>query len=111
MYIDLNNCRIKKLKKPLRTKIELKRKHKKSIASIKPEKIRKTLYNYKVAQNNCKQIIKVHEAKSLESKLIQISKLSKTNLKPYWNIVREHKQNNLEDLYVIKSKKETRLFN
>ena len=110
IYIDSNNSRIKKLTKPLRAiKKEEKRKYKKAIASRNPEEIRKTLNNYKVAQSNCIQLINEHEAKSVESRLTQISKLGGTNSKPFWNIVRKHKQNNL-DLYVIKTKEGKRLF-
>ena len=66
--------------------------------------------NYKVAQNNCIQLINEHEAKSVESRLTQISKSGGTNSKSFWNIVRKHKQNNLQDLYVIKRKEGKRLF-
>ena len=55
--------------------------------------------------------INEHEAKSVESRLTQISKSGGTNSKPFWNIVRKHKQNNLEGLYVIKTKEGKRLFN
>ena len=58
--------------------------------------------NYKIAQNSCIQIINEHEAKSVESRLTHISKSGGTNSKPFWNIVKKHKQNNLKDLYVIK---------
>ena len=91
-------------------KKEEKKKYKKTIASRNPEEIRKTLNNYKVAQNNYIQLINEHEAKSVESRLMQISKLGGTNSKPFWNTVRKHKQNNLEDLYVIKTKEGKRLF-
>ena len=112
IYIDSNNSRIKKLIKPLRAiKKEEKRKYEKAIASRNPEEIRKTLNNYKVAQNNCIQLINEHEAKSVESRLTQIYKSGGTNSKPFWNIARKHKQNNLEDLYVIKTKEGKRLFN
>ena len=80
-------------------KKEEKRKYKKAIALRNPEEIRKTSDNYKVAQNNCIQLINEHEAKLVESRLTQISKSGGTNSKPFWNIVRKHKQNNLEDLY------------
>ena len=111
IYIDSNNSRIKKLIKPLRAiKKKEKRKYKKAIASRNPEEIRKTLNNYKVAQNNCIQLINEHEAKSVESRLTQIYKSGRTNSKPFWNIVRKHKQNNLEDLYVIKTKEGKILF-
>ena len=100
IYIDSNNYRIKKLRKPLGArKKEEKRKYKKAIASRSPEEIRKTLNNYKVAQRNCIQLINEHEAKSIESRLTQISKSGGTNSKPFWNIVRKHKQNNVQDLY------------
>ena len=66
--------------------------------------------NYKVAQNNCIQLINEHEAKSVEVRLTQISKLGGTDSKPFWNIVRKHKQKDLEDLYVIKAKEGKRLF-
>ena len=66
--------------------------------------------NYKVAQNNCIQLINEHEAKSVERRLTQISKSGGTNSKPFWNIVRKHKQNSLEDLYIIKTKEGKRLF-
>lgn len=68
MYIDLNNFRIKKLTKSLRIKKEEKRKYK--IASNR-EELRETLHNYKVAQNNCIQIITEYIAKSVENRLIQ----------------------------------------
>ena len=67
----------------------------------KPWKI-KTLNNYKTAQNSCIQIINEHETKSVEIRLTQISKSGGTNSKPFWNIAKKHKQNNLKDLYVIK---------
>ena len=60
IYRDSNNSRIKKLTKPLvlRTiKKEENRKYKKVMARRNPEEIRKTVYNYKVAQNNCIPII------------------------------------------------------
>ena len=63
--------------------------------------------NYKVAQNNCIQIINEHEAKSVEGRVTQIAKSGGTNS----GIVRKHKQNNLEDLYLIKTKEGKRLFN
>ena len=72
----------------------------------KPSKIRTTLNNYKIAQNSCIQIINEHEAKSVESRLTHISKSGGTNSKPFWNIVKKHKQNNLKSLYVIKKRKE-----
>lgn len=68
MYIDLTNFRIKKLTKSLRIKKEEKRKYK--IAS-NPEELRETSHNYKVAQNNCIQIITEYIAKSVENRLIQ----------------------------------------
>ena len=67
--------------------------------------------SYKVARNNCIQIINEREAKSVESRLTQISKSDRTNSKPFWKIVSKYKQNNLEDLYVIKTKEGKRLFN
>ena len=91
-------------------KEEEKKKYKKAIASRNPEETRKTLNNYKVAQNNCMQLINEHEAKSVESRLTQISKSVGANSNPFWNIVRKHKQNNLEDLYVVKTKEGKRLF-
>ena len=110
LYIDSNNSRIKDLTKPLKTrKKEEKRKYKKATDSRNPEEIRTALNNYKIVQNNCIQIINEHEAKSVESRLTQISKSGGTNSKPFWNIVRKHKQNNLEDLYVIKTKEGKRL--
>ena len=86
-------------------KKEEKRKYKKAISSKNPEAEEiKALYNYKVARNNCMQIINdEHEAKSVE-RLIQTSKSQRANSKPFWNIVRKHMQNNLEDLRVIKTK-------
>ena len=56
-------------------------------------------------------IINEHEANSVGSRLTQISKSGGTNSKPFWNIVRKNKQNNLEDLYVIKTKEGKRMFN
>ena len=71
IYIDSNNSRIKKLTKPLRAiKKEEKRKYEKAIASRNPEEIRKIMNDYKVAQNNCIQLINEHEAKSAESRLM-----------------------------------------
>ena len=67
--------------------------------------------NYKVAQNNCIQIINKHEPKLVENRPTQIAKSGGTNSKLLWNIVRKHKQNNLENLYVIEIKKGKRLFN
>ena len=110
LYIDSNNSRIKDLTKPLKTrKKEEKRKYKKATDSRNPEEIRTALNNYKIVQNNCIQIINEHEAKSVESRLTQISKSGGTNSEPFWNIVRKHKQNNLEDLHVIKTKEGKRL--
>ena len=92
IYIDSNNSRIKhKSIKKKREEESLK----------KPWKI-KTLNNYKTAQNSCIQIINEHETKSVEIRLTQISKSGGTNSKPFWNIAKKHKQNNLKDLYVIK---------
>ena len=92
LYIDSNNSRTKDPTKPLRTrKKEEKRKYKKATDSRNPEEIRTALNNYKIVQNSCIQIINEHEAKSVQSRLTQISKSGGTNSKPFWNIVRKHK--------------------
>ena len=107
IYIDSNNSRMKKLTKPLwAIKKEEKRKYKKAIASRNPEEIRKTMNNYIIAQNNCIQIINEHKAKSAESRLTQISKSGGIKSKPFWNIVRKHKQNNFRFICKKKQKKE-----
>ena len=107
IYIVSKLLRAIKLTKPLTAiKKEEKKKYKKTIASRNPEEIRKILNNYKVAQNNCIQLINEQETKSVESRLTQISKSGGKNSKPFWNIVRKHKQKKLGDLYVIKQKKE-----
>ena len=53
------------------------------MASRNSDEIRKALYNYKVDQKNCIQIINEHEAKSVESRLIQIPKSGGTKMKPF----------------------------
>ena len=92
LYIDSNNSRTKDPTKPLRTrKKEEKRKYKKATDSRNPEEIRTALNNYKIVQNSYIQIINEHEAKSVQSRLTQISKSGGTNSKPFWNIVRKLK--------------------
>ena len=111
IYTDSNSSRIKKLTKPLWA-IKKEEEIQKSNSFMKPwRNKKKTLNNYKIAQHHCIQVFSKHEAKSVESRLTQISKSGGTNSKPFWNIVRKHKQNNLEDSYVIKTKEEKRLFN
>ena len=73
----------------------------------------KTLFTQKQNKNKnlLHSVTNKHEAKSIESRLTQIAKSGGTNLKPFWNIVKKHQQNNLENLCIIKTKEEKRLIN
>ena len=89
-YIDPINSRIKKRTNTFGAiKKGKKRKYIKAIASSvlrNPEEIKKVLCNYKMTQNYWEQMINEHEAKILQSRLIQISKTGGTNSKSFHNL-------------------------
>ena len=65
-----------------------------------PEQIKNRLDQYKKRQINLTNIIKDYEIK-IENKLKVINNSGGTNSKMFWNLIRQIKKSNSEDLYSI----------
>ena len=73
-------------------------------------KIKKiALNNYYNVQTELNRTIEQHITKNTEKRLKTIAQEG-VNSKPFWNIVRQMKRNNSEDLIAIKHDKDNRLF-
>ena len=76
-----------------------------------PEQIKNKLDQYKKHQINLTNIIKDYEIKTAENKLKAINNSGRTNSKMFWNLIRQIKKNNSEDLYAIKNQNGEKSFN
>ena len=76
-----------------------------------PEQIKNKLDQYKKHQINLTNIIKDYEIKTAENKLKAINNRGGTNSKMFWNLIRQIKKNNSEDLYAIKNQNGEKSFN
>ena len=75
------------------------------------EHIKNRLDQYKKHQINLANIIKDYEIKTTENKLKVINNSGGTNPKMFWNLIRQIKKNNSEDLYAIKNQNGEKIFN
>ena len=75
-----------------------------------PEQIKNRLDQYKKRQINLTNIIKDYEIK-IENKLKVINNSGGTNSKMFWNLIRQIKKSNSEDLYAIKNRNGEKIFN
>ena len=75
-----------------------------------PEQIKNRLDQYKKRQINLTNIIKDYEIK-IENKLKVINNSGGTNSKMFWNLIRQIKKSNSEDLYAIKNQNGEKIFN
>ena len=69
-----------------------------------PEQIKNKLDQHKKHQINLTNIIKDYEIKATENKLKVINNSGGTNSKMFWNLVRQIKKSNSEELYAKKTK-------
>ena len=76
-----------------------------------PEQIKNRLDQYKKHQINLTNIIKDYEIKTTENKLKVINNSGETNSKMFWNLIRQIKKSNSEDLYAIKNRNGEKIFN
>ena len=76
-----------------------------------PEQIKNKLDQYKKHQINLTNIIKDYEIKTTENKLKVINNSGGTNSKMFWNLIRQIKKSNSEDLYAIKNQNGEKIFN
>ena len=67
------------------------------------------LCNYHNLQMELKRTIEHHITENIEKRLKMIAQKG-LNSKPFWNIVRQIKRNNSEDVIAIKDDKASRLF-
>ena len=75
------------------------------------EHIKNRLDQYKKHQINLANIIKDYEIKTTENKLKVINNSGETNSKMFWNLIRQIKKSNSEDLYAIKNQNGEKIFN
>ena len=75
-----------------------------------PEQIKNRLDQSKKHQINLTNIIKDYEIKTTENKLKVINNSGGTNSKMFWNLIRQIKKSNSEDLYAIKNQNGETIF-
>ena len=75
------------------------------------EQIKNKLDQCKKHQINLTNIIKDYEIKTTENKLKVINNSGGTNSKMFWNLIRQIKKSNSEDLYAIKNQNGEKIFN
>ena len=90
--------------KARKLKIKAKKEHEMAIRMKNPEQIKNKFDQYKKHQINLTNIIKDYEIKATENKLKVINKSRGTNSKMFWNLKRQIKKSNSEDLYAKKTK-------
>ena len=76
-----------------------------------PEQIKNRIDQYKKHQINLTNIIKDYEIKTTENKLKVINNSGRKNSKMFWNLLRQIKESNSEDLYAIKIQNGEKIFN
>ena len=76
-----------------------------------PEQIKNRLDQCKKHQINLTNIIKDYEIKTTENKLKVINNSGGTNSKMFWNLIRQIKKSNSEDLHAIKNQNGEKIFN
>ena len=102
----LNNKQIQEVKKLKRiAKHEYQEKMKTKNGNL----IQTALTHYVETQKNLRTIINNYITRATEKKLQSIYK-NGYNSKSYWNIIRQLRQNNVEDLYALKNDDGVRLF-
>ena len=102
----LNNKQIQEVKKLKRiAKHEYQEKMKTKNGNL----IQTALTHYVETQKNLRTIINNYITRATEKKLQSIYK-NGYNSKSYWNIIRQSRQNNVEDLYALKNDDGVRLF-
>ena len=94
----------KKIKEARKLKIKAKKEYEMAIRMKNPEQIKNKLDQYKKHQINLRNTVKDYEIKTTENKLKLINNSGGTNSKMFWNLVRQIKKSNSEDLYAIKNK-------
>ena len=101
----------RKIKKARELKIKGKKEYEMAIKMKNPEQIKNRLDQYKKHQINLTNIIKDYEIKTTENKLKVINNSGGTNSKMFWNLIRQIKKSNSEDLYAIKNRNGEKIFN
>ena len=101
----------KKIKEARKLKIKGKKEYEMAIRMKNPEQIKNKLDQYKKNQINLRNTVKDYEIKTTENKLKLINNSGGTNSKMFWNLVRQIKKSNSEDLYAIKKQNGQKIFN
>ena len=101
----------KKIKEARKLKIKAKKDYEMAIRMKNPEQIKNKLDQYKKHQTNLRNTVKDYEIKTTENKLKLINNSGGTNSKMFWNLVRQIKKSNSEDLYAIKKQNGQKIFN
>ena len=101
----------KKIKDARKLKIKAKKEYEMVIRMKNPEQIKNKLDQYKKHQINLRNTIKDYEIKTTENKLKVINNSGGNNSKIFWNLVRQIKKSNSEDLYAIKKQNGEKIFN
>ena len=101
----------KKIKDARKLKIKARKEYEMVIRMKNPEQIKNKLDQYKKHQINLRNTIKDYEIKTTENKLKVINNSGGNNSKIFWNLVRQIKKSNSEDLYAIKKQNGEKIFN
>ena len=101
----------KKIKDARKLKIKANKECEIAIRMENPEQIKNRPDQYKKHQTNATNIIKDYEIKTTENKLKDINYSGWTNSKMFWNLIRQIKKSNSEDLHAIKNQNDEKTFN
>ena len=99
------------MKEATKLKIKAKKEYEMEIRMKNPEQIKNRLVQYKKHQINLTNIMQDYEIKTTENRLKVINNSRGINSKMFWNLIRQIKKSNSEDLYAIKNQNGEKIFN
>ena len=112
-FTNKNNKAYKKrkIKKARKLEVKVKKEYEMAIRMKHLEQIKSRLDQYKNHQITLTNIIKDYEIKTTENRLKVINNSGGTNSKIVWNLIRQIKKSNSEDLYAINNQNVEKIFN